>query len=227
MVESSSIGVDPAQGGMAEYIAFIGDIVGSKKLSDRSEVQDRLREVLQRLNRRGDPGVLSPYTITLGDEFQAVLGKADRVFLDTLTIWVAMEPVRVRFSFGIGRLETPINPKEAIGMDGPAFHRARQGINDLKETSDLFTISGDRKHGCIALMKPTLALISHLTESWKPNRWQILLRLYEEISVKEVAEELKISDSAVYKNIESGDLRTIIDVFKAMATELDRALQKL
>lgn len=206
-------------------IAFIGDIVGSKQLSDRSEVQDQLREVLQRLNRRGDPGVLSPYTITLGDEFQAVLGRADRVFLDALTIWVAMEPVRVRFSFGVGRLETPINAQEAIGMDGPAFHRARQGIEDLKETSGLFAITGEQGRGCVALMKPTLALISHLVGSWQPNRWRILLRLYEGGTVKEIAEELGISESAVYKNIESGDLKTIIDIFQAMTVDLNQALE--
>jgi len=160
-----------------QRIALIGDIISSKQLSNRSQVQEKLKTVLQQLNsQRQSQGLLSPYTITLGDEFQAVFDRADWLFLDALTILLALDPVKVRFSFGLGTLETQINPKEAMGMDGPAFHYARSGIEELKKTSSIFTIIGE--HNCIQLMQPTLHLISRLAEKWQRNRWWIWYRLY-------------------------------------------------
>ncbi len=206
---------------MAARVAFIGDIVASKQIPNRSQVQQQLQDALDRLNHT--PKQLSPYTITLGDEFQAVFASADSLLLDAISILVALHPVRIRFSFGLGSLDTPINPEAAIGMDGPAFHYARQGIEQLKGSARLFTVVGDQ--ACIPLIQSTLSLISHIADKWQYNRWWILLRLYEETSVKTIADELDVSEQAVYKNIESGDLKTIIEIFKTMTDTLNQALR--
>ena len=66
----------------------------------------------------------------------------DRIFQDALTILLALYPVAVRFSCAIGEISTVINSKQAIGMDGPAFHDARATIDRLKKTDSLFAIAG-------------------------------------------------------------------------------------
>ncbi|MEX0623964.1 MAG: SatD family protein, partial [Saccharospirillum sp.] len=76
-------------------LIVIADIVASREIADRTAVQRDLKMELDRLNRQTDD-LLSPYTITLGDEFQAVLGTAGRVFTDMLAIRAAVYPVRLR-----------------------------------------------------------------------------------------------------------------------------------
>ena len=55
------------------YCAIIGDIIGSKALADRAGVQAKLQETLTQVNGRYEKALASDCTITLGDEFQALL----------------------------------------------------------------------------------------------------------------------------------------------------------
>jgi hypothetical protein len=193
-------------------IVVVGDLVASRKIAARSTVQNVLEICLKNLNRVQGEGLLSPYTITLGDEFQAVFSRPERLLGDALKIFVAVHPVLVRISFGIGEITTPINPEQAIGMDGPAFHAAREGIERLKQSKNLLVIAGpsvDR----VGLANQSLALVAHLMRKWHRNRLEVLLGLYERRTVKEIAEGLGVTDKAVYKVIENGAMRTMIQLF--------------
>src|SRR5438552_5075102 len=92
-----------------QVIAVIGDIVASKKLAQRNVFQRRLGKALDQTSGTARH-LASPYTITLGDEFQAVYRKADRLFADAFDIMAEIHPVRIRIAFGIGGLTTRINP---------------------------------------------------------------------------------------------------------------------
>lgn len=102
-------------------IVIIADIVDSKKISARKEVQLTLKDVLIQINHDSENGILSPFTITLGDEFQAVYRCSATLIKDLFLILVKLFPVRIRFSIGFGKISTEINEHEAIGMDGPAI----------------------------------------------------------------------------------------------------------
>lgn len=55
------------------YIAIIGDIRNSRLLADRKEIQIKLGNVLDRINREHAPSISAKFMITLGDEFQGLL----------------------------------------------------------------------------------------------------------------------------------------------------------
>lgn len=140
-------------------VVIIGDIVASKQIENRNEVQENLNQVLSHLNYPHRNDLLSNYTITIGDEFQVVLSEFDSVFSDIINISVNLYPVKVRFAIGIGTLSTPINEEQAIGMDGPAFYLARHGIEGLKKTGSLFRIDwrySDTYYG-ITMMKRNIS----------------------------------------------------------------------
>jgi len=209
-------------GARPRWLALIGDIVGSRQLANRGEVQRNLREVLERLNRRSLP--LSPYTITLGDEFQAVHGRAEAVFCDACRVWAALAPVRVRFAIGVGTLSTPINRQAALGMDGPAFYRARDGIERLKHSGyllDVFLPDDAR----IPLLHNSLHIFSETCQRWRRSRFEVLARLYEGAPVSQIAAELGMSEQAVYKNIDYGDLRLWLAVFEETVALLDDVVE--
>jgi hypothetical protein len=204
-------------------LVLIGDIVASKRIKNRKEIQKKLQNLFKSFNNNKE--IISPFTITLGDEFQAVFSKADNIFKYLWEVLFAIYPVQVRFSFGIGDITTSINTVQAIGMDGPAFYNAREGLTELKQKAFLFNlVHNDEKK--IMLIKQVLFLLSHLTSGWKESRFKILSLLYDDMSVFEVAKKMKISDKAVYKNIDAGALANIISITKIISMEINNLLKE-
>ncbi|MGB5734868.1 MAG: SatD family protein [Thiohalocapsa sp.] len=145
------------------YLAIIGDVIASRAIADRPAFQRRLRRTLEARNaeRRSndksaaakagvrdmaagawETALVSPYTLTLGDEFQVLLRRASGCFLDLLRISADLYPEQMRFALALGEVDTAINPEQAIGMDGSAFHRARAGIDQLKADQGRCRVDG-------------------------------------------------------------------------------------
>jgi hypothetical protein len=221
-VESVFFTVSGESGNMAKKrLVLIGDIVLSRYISNRVSFNRQLLKTLGNLSK-SNPNLLSPYTITIGEEIQAVYKNADGIFRDAITILAAIYPQKMRFSFGVGELTTPINRDQALGMDGPAFHFAREGIEKLKKTGELFLFSGDSLFA-LSISPPVLTLISHNMAKWKPTRLNTLSLLLNGENIKEVARKLKISLNTVYKTVDAGDLGSIMMIF----SECERQLAKI
>ena len=204
-------------------ICVIGDVIKSRNISRREAFQVHLERALKRLNGRKD--ILSPYTITLGDEFQAVYKNADRLFRDFWYILEHAYPIKVRFSVGVGNLKTAINHKSALGMDGPAFHWARRGIIDMKRSPALFRIQmveGSAENW----MNSTLDLISHISRHWKRNRFLILERMLDGAEPAAIARRMKLTGAAVYKNIDAGGLRVIMQLTEEISARINERIAR-
>jgi hypothetical protein len=203
-------------------IAVIGDIVSSRKIVARGRFDERLRATLESLNLRRT-GMLSPYTLTIGDEIQALFESASGLFHDAVAILSAIHPQKMRFAFAVGSLSTPINPERAIGMDGPAFHHARAGIEQLKQSGYLFTLMGEGIP-TLALIQKNLSLLSFQMDKWNATRMHTLALLQQGMPVKEIAARLQVSDKAVYKTIEAGNLELVIELFDEIEATIDTNL---
>lgn len=213
---------------MSRSIVLIGDIEGSKELDSgkREEVQKRLQQILGTIGGEGGD-LLSPPTITLGDEFQAVYKNADALWRHTWKIMSEMHPVALRFSVGVGSISTPINREQAIGMDGPAFYAARRGIDLLKESGFLYQVGSEEEEDgnrMMELVNGSLHLVSREMRSWKKKRFAILYMLEKGISFKEIAGRLDISETAVYKNRDSGSLDLILKLKNSIAALINDML---
>lgn len=207
-----------------QVITIIGDIVASRALKDRAVFQRRLGKVLSRISADNDRTLASPYTITLGDEFQAVYRKADGVFADLFEIMAEIHPVHARMAIGVGELATRLNPTQALGMDGPAFHEARATLTALKTDGRLLRIgSADKEHW--ALANHLLNLLSHQLEGWTQNRLQLIAGLLRGREVKEIEEKMNISRVAIYKNIRAAALDEVVGVCHELERAINRTLR--
>lgn len=121
--ERSQVGSGPAA------TAFIGDIAGSRELSgsERAAVQERLGDLLEGINRDLADAVLADFTITVGDEFQGLLARPSALVEVTWRLRVEFPELRFWTGVGLGGLDTGLEER-AVGMDGPAFHRARDAL---------------------------------------------------------------------------------------------------
>lgn len=204
------------------HIVILGDLVASKQISNRDAFQRRLATTLAQLSS-ANPAIVSPYTLTLGDEFQAVYQRATGLAADLCRVRQVCLPYRVRFVVSIGGISTAINPRQAIGMDGPAFHAARAQIEVLKSSGRDWALTG------LDLGSPTtrdamIDLLGAHVETWKTHRWDILHGLLQGETIADLIARTGISSPAVYKNISHGRLESVVDLCRTLESALDAQL---
>lgn len=217
---------------MSKYLVIIGDIEDSQSVEsqDREVLQEQLSETLEELSNAYEDQIVSPYTITLGDEFQAVFNSGDAVFVQMIKIMAALHPVGVRFSLAVGRIDTPINSEQAIGMDGPAFHQARGGIELLKESGYIFNILFDDENYQAspeaAIINNSLQLLSGRIRGWNKRRIIILHMIKEGYDYKQISKALDISQPAFYKNREAGMLDVVDELSNNITAVINQRLSE-
>ena len=115
--------------GRPRATAFIGDVSSSRDLGseERGELQRQLEALLDRVNRELDEAILADFTITVGDEFQGLLVRPGALPELVWRLRDRLPDVRFWTGVGFGTLDTELEDR-AIGMDGPAFHRAREAL---------------------------------------------------------------------------------------------------
>jgi len=199
------------------YIAIIGDIKDSKNTEDRKEVQNRLKNVLGKVNERHKNQLASKFIITLGDEFQGLLCDGTSVMHILLEIETAMHPVRIRFGFGVGAITTDINPAMSLGADGPAYYNARSAVEFLKENEnkkkaiplDYFLAAGNENDETALWVNTIFSLLKVIEDSWSERQREIIrYTLFHKENQSQIALQFKIKQPAVYKNLEKGNYYT-------------------
>jgi hypothetical protein len=121
-------------------VALIGDLVGSRRSSDRSQVQQHLVAALAIANETTRPvQALDP---TIGDEFQGVYDDVGSALRASLVVRLAL-PAEVDFrcGIGVGTLEVVGTSEYGRTQDGPAWWAARDAIVEAKRRE-----SGQHKH---------------------------------------------------------------------------------
>lgn len=200
-------------------VALIADIIKSREIPRRSEFQKGLGEKLRTLSDREN--VLSPYTITLGDEFQSLYGSTRGVLQDIMEILLFLHPVKLRVSLGIGELNTDINSESALGMDGPAFHMAREGLEELKKTDrSIVQIYDGNGDGDLEFINKGLALTIAEIDNWKYNTLKTFTGLLGGRKINEIYPEINITQRGVYKLIRTNRIENYVDYFQALNDRL-------
>lgn len=196
-----------------KYIAIIGDIKASKKLSDRSEVQKKLSTVLNYINEKYKNDIYSKFTITLGDEFQGLLCNGESIMHMIFDIEKRLFPIKIRVGIGIGEITTEINRDLSIGADGPGYYNAREAISYLKEdekrkqtnSADIRLEIMDGYKEIKMLINTTLKLMTVIKEEWTERQREIIWDMLEHQDNQiEVAKRLGITQPTVQKSLSKG-----------------------
>lgn len=117
---------------MAKHMILMADIISSSSKPGAS-LMERFKAMAKAVNARRAAEILSPVSITLGDEFQAIcrdLHAAIQVILEfEEQILRTNARFRMRYVLHEGRIDTPINPQTSYEMLGPGLTRAREILN--------------------------------------------------------------------------------------------------
>ena len=205
------------------YAVVIGDVVASRAARSRGALQRSLGAAVQRVNASARRRLASPYTITLGDEFQAVYRSPRGLLADLWALLDALHPVALRFAVGVGDIATPINRRQALGMDGASFYRARHTMEALKkERRSIVQVQGGP--GELTLANHALRLACRLVAGWRHDTLSTFVCLGAGDPVERIARRSRVTERAIFKRIRANSLREILAVAGAVESELEEAL---
>lgn len=161
---------------MANHFIVMGDIVHSRKYEGK-ELMREFRELVSSCNRDLAEGILSPYTVTLGDEFQGVAKSLHWSVQSLLYLEECMlkkgHPFSLRYVVHYGKIETNLNRKIAHGMIGPGLTRARGLLNDKGRGKSRFNF--DLPNETLALQLSRLFFVmASLTQGWQHKDAQLI-----------------------------------------------------
>lgn len=251
------------------YIAVIGDIKGSRKATDRQDMQEQLNRTLKKANtltmfpsaekftenppayyksflpsttsvtpmtekastpaKKNENPVASNFMITLGDEFQGLLASTAHLMHIIDFIERSMFPTRLRFGIGIGEIHTPITQASPFGMDGPAYHIARDMITVLKASERM---SGEpeanmrigiQENDKLALpVNAALSLMSTIKDEWTEKQVQVINAFMGEGRMKQqtTAQVVGITQPSVQKALAASHFYTYHYALNAVSVAL-------
>jgi len=124
-----------------KHFILMGDIIGSTGKNPPGLMRDFVKTV-SFANRKYAKRILSPLTITLGDEFQGVVkdaaASADVIFAIEEFIIQNRFGFKLRYVLNQGEIKTRINTKKSYKMLGDGLTEARRQLVGMKKSNDRF-----------------------------------------------------------------------------------------
>ena len=204
----------------SNYIAVIGDVVGSRSAGDRSGLQERLGGGLRDVNAAFDEAIAAEFVLTVGDEFQGLLSSAGTLELILATLRTHAFPAELRFGVGVGPLETALR-SQAIGMDGRCFHNARKAIERAAERRTPVEVQADGEKSPFEIYS---LLYGVIRSRWTTRQREVVDLSASGLEGREVAEYLSITPSAVSQHLKAAGARKLRAATVEWRTQIERAL---
>jgi Trp operon repressor len=201
------------------YCAIIGDIVNSRNIENRADVQYQLEDILKYINMKYKDSIVAKFTITIGDEFQCLLNEPKSVLNIIDYIKMNLYPVKIRFGIGLGEMSTEIKVF-ALGSDGPAYHLAREAIEDIKQSDIKYeqpvrdtmiyaTNKENNQFNHLNIVNSLLSVCYYIESKWSEKQRDIIKQITkEEKSHRELAKQYGITQTSISRRFNSSGYYT-------------------
>lgn len=201
---------------MPNYYIVMSDVISSHSY-DGNYLSDSLSYLVSKCNQKLGNKILSPYTITLGDEFQGILGNLKSAvesiffieeFVKTLApsqldlFGKTTMPITLRYSIYYGEITSEINPSIAHGMLGKGLTQARNMLNDKKTNKHRFKFGLDNQK-LSKQLNGLFFLLESLIEKWKHSDYPIINEMLINENDHKVGEKFEKNRSQVWKRRKS------------------------
>ena len=183
----------------------MADVVESASHFPPKLIQE-LKKVVVEINEQYDKELISPLTITLGDEFQGIVS----TLRDAMNVMVGVEEkliieqleFKLRYVLYEGKIETEINTKQAYEMLGSGLTNAREQLISMKKEQARFSVFvEDEKKS--AMLNQQLRLLQFFIDSWQPKDRSTVAGFLSGMNYKELAKHLSKDDSSVWRRRKS------------------------
>jgi SatD family (SatD) len=184
-----------------DYIILMGDIIQSN-LHNQSLLMLDFQEVVHTINVKYQDKILSPLTITLGDEFQGVVADTKTVINIIIDIeeliLIAHKSLKIRYICHEGIIETPINSAIAYGMLGAGLTNARKQLEAMKKGRMRFLFSL-KNNNINTIFNNAFIIYAAIINHWKIDDLPIVALFLKGLNYDEVAKSLNKNRSLIWK----------------------------
>jgi len=186
---------------MAKHFIVMGDVIESRK-QNATRLRGQLKDLLKACNRDLQSAILSPYTTTLGDEFQGIAkslrGAVECIFYLEETGIERKNPFGIRYVVHHGEIQTPINREIAYEMMGPGLTKARALLTDKRRGQPRFCFDLPDKRLAENLTR-LFGVIDGLTSRWNRKDFPLIAGMLSDTNNEEVAKKYHKNRSQIWK----------------------------
>ena len=183
------------------YVVVTGDLKSSRKLKDRAEVQEELKNALRIVNRRFEEEIPAKFMVVGGDSFQGMLSSPKYLFD---IYYVFFENIGHQFYLGIGIGGISTSLSENVGeIDGEAFHKASDALERAKRENMWIVFKSEWEiEGVVTCL---LNFMADVMWSWTKRQREIVTYYRKvkneksSVTLEEVAEGIGIKKQALSK----------------------------
>ena len=132
---------------MRNYVSLIMDIEKSRTYmtEDRIEIQKYMSYCIDMLNELFKENIEHEVTFSAGDELQGLFNDTTVAVMYFRLFEMLLKPVKIRAGIGVGEWTIKIDNGSSTQQDGPAYHKARQAIEEVyRNTLHNVRICSDR-----------------------------------------------------------------------------------
>lgn len=197
------------------YGVVMGDLVKSESSLPIEQLYVLFNKAVDDQNFANANALVSPMTITLGDEFQGVVRTLAQAAMiaRNLRLQLMADAIDCRFVIGLVEIKTPINTDKAWNMMGPGLARARQKLNN-KKADQFYRFSLIEAPVTENLLDAIGIGLSVIELGWTDQQRGDISALINGLSPAELAKRRNVSVHSIYKVRSSGN-------FDAYATQWD------
>lgn len=188
------------------HFILMADVIGSRT-AQPIELMDSFKSIILSINQNAKKKIISPLTITLGDEFQGILkdlqSALDIIMLIEEEIISQQARFKLRYVLVEGEVETEINKKFAHAMLGAGLVEARSSLEKLKNAGDRFyvRINDSEKSDVI---NDAFRVYQGIIDDWQVDSdYEIVSSFLEHGDYKIVADTLNRNRSLMWKRQKS------------------------
>ncbi|MBD3349185.1 MAG: hypothetical protein GF400_08345 [Candidatus Eisenbacteria bacterium] len=200
------------------YLAVIGDIRASREVDDRAGVQAAMEKGLLALNSSLGDALGAGFVVTLGDEFQGLLADPGALMAVFTHMERSVPGVAFRYGVGWGPVSTEFR-EEALGMDGPCFHSARDALK-LSKDADRWATARGFGGAEDDILTGMLWLLGSVREGWSEKQAATVVLAREASTQREVASELGVAPSTVSEALSAALYRPVVSAERALTLSL-------
>lgn len=191
------------------YNILMADIINSSD-KDMKMLNHNLNKAVENFNLKYHKNILSPITITLGDEFQTVIKSLYHsikliIELDEYLI-INNCQFKLRYSYCYGSIGTEINEKICHGMLGEGLTTARKNLNE-KKTNYKFSGLESRDE---FMLKNFFIIHDYFLKNWKVKDLDTVGYFLKGITYKEIASIINRDASSVWRRRKSLSIESYI-----------------
>jgi hypothetical protein len=185
----------------------MADIIKSRS-HEQAELSGSFKQLTTEVNRKFKSNMVSPITVTLGDEFQCVLASLNHALelmvLIEETIFSLSSDIKLRYVLAKGTISSGINTEIGWGMMGEGLAHTRERLNSLKKSRSRFCI--DQTVPNHALLNDAFLIYESIIDGWNIERDFPVIAAYtgtESRDYKEIAKLLSKNPDQIWKREKS------------------------